>query len=317
MNDNYTIGKISKISGVSTRTIRFYCDIGLLGCSTNTETNYRFYSEEDIKRLEQILLFKSLGFSLDEIKIILASSDNQSVDKLFNEKLVDIETKVSQLIRCKEVLMAINNIYRKSKLGYLDNHHIIKELSYMNNVFVKMFSKLDSVLQAKVISELYYTGTLSNETIKNIATEPGFRILNELHMMLIKSIFNKLDRDVEKRLMEEIEKTDFNLSEEIKGAMFTFEDVIILSDKIIEKWLDKCDDRDLVIALKESSIYVRTRIFTNLSRKRLDLIRDKFNELTEYSLDESYIAMKNLVHILQQMDFSGEIDINQAQVNCG
>lgn len=311
MGEKYTIGKLSKISGVSTRTIRFYGEIGLLNCTTNPDTNYRFYCEEDIKRLEQILLFKSLGFSLEDIRILVSSNNNEIVYKVFNTKLEDYEAKISELIHYKKVLMAIKMIYKVSGLEYLNNHHLIKEMSYMNNVFIKAFCKLDVELQIKVLTELYYTGSLSVEMQKKIGSEPGSRILNELHMTMVKSILNKVDMNVEKRIMENLEKIDSELAEEIKSALFTFDDIIMLPDKTIEKWLTKCENKDLVIALSESNKYLSKRVFNNLPCERLELIKNSLGENNEYTLDERYISMKKLIEILKQMDFSGEITINK------
>lgn len=206
MADKYTIGKLSKISGISTRTIRFYGEIGLLNYSTDHNTNYRYYCEEDIKKLEQILLFKSLGFSLDDIKAILSSDNNETVDSIFKARSDDFEAKISELSHYKEALMAIRRIYTSSGLNYINNHYLIKEMSYMNNTFINTFSKLDTDLQIKLIAELYYTGSLSAETLKIIGPEPGSRILNELHMTIIKAILNKVDRNTEKKLIERLER---------------------------------------------------------------------------------------------------------------
>jgi DNA-binding transcriptional MerR regulator len=310
MNNKYSIGEAAKITGVSTRTIRFYVEIGLLNCLTNADNNYRFFSENDLRRLEQILLFKSFGFSLEDIRLILSSTSNEAVDKVFNDNLANLKAKISDLCRRKEVLEAISKIYMSNGLEYLKNPYIIKELSYMNNVFIKTFNKLDTELQVMVLTELYHTGSLSHETLKSIGIESGSRTLSELHMIIIKSILNQVDRSAEKNIVKNLEKTDFKLSEEIKSALFTFDDVIMLPDKAIEKWLLKCDDRDLAIALKESSKYIKIRIFSNMPAERISKIKGLMDGSVEYKLYECYTSMTRLVSILQQMDFSGEITIH-------
>lgn len=175
----------------------------------------------------------------------------------------------------------------------------------MNNVFIKTFSKLDTELQIKVLTELYYTGSLSAETLRKIGPEPGSRILNELHMAIVKEILNKVDRNIEKKLIVRLEKVDADLSEEIKSALFTFDDIVMLPDKTIEKWLEKCDDADLVIALKCCNRYVSARIFNDLPSERLETIKSSLKESREYTLDESYSSMKKLVEILKEMDLYG------------
>lgn len=64
----YTAGEIAGMSGVSTRTIRFYDKKGLLAPSGHTKSGYRLYSKEAFGVLQRILMFKYLGFSLEQIR---------------------------------------------------------------------------------------------------------------------------------------------------------------------------------------------------------------------------------------------------------
>ncbi|WP_276357967.1 MerR family transcriptional regulator [Cohnella caldifontis] len=67
------VKEISELAGVSVRTLHHYDEIGLLTPSSVTPAGYRLYSGEDLERLQQILFFKEIGFSLQEIKEILDS----------------------------------------------------------------------------------------------------------------------------------------------------------------------------------------------------------------------------------------------------
>ncbi len=70
-----TVNEISKLTGVSIRTLQYYDKIGLLPPSQRTEAGYRLYDDTALERLQQILLFRELEFSLDEIGVILDSPD--------------------------------------------------------------------------------------------------------------------------------------------------------------------------------------------------------------------------------------------------
>ena len=70
----YTIGKLSKNTGVTVRTLDYYDEIGLMKPSSKTEGGHRLYSEDDVLRLERILALKYMGFSLEQIKDILENS---------------------------------------------------------------------------------------------------------------------------------------------------------------------------------------------------------------------------------------------------
>ena len=66
-----TISQVAELTGISTRTLQYYDEIGLLKPSKLTESGYRLYNDEALQKLQQILFFKELGFQLKEIKEIL------------------------------------------------------------------------------------------------------------------------------------------------------------------------------------------------------------------------------------------------------
>lgn len=70
-----TVHEVSKISGVSIRALHHYDKIGLLPATEVTNAGYRLYADSALERLQHILLFKELEFSLKEIKDILDSPD--------------------------------------------------------------------------------------------------------------------------------------------------------------------------------------------------------------------------------------------------
>jgi MerR family transcriptional regulator, thiopeptide resistance regulator len=71
MNKMYTVKKLSKLAGISVRTLHYYDEIGLLKPSCLGENGYRYYSDESLFRLQQILLYRELGLELNQIKQII------------------------------------------------------------------------------------------------------------------------------------------------------------------------------------------------------------------------------------------------------
>lgn len=70
-----TISQVAKLAGISTRTLQYYDEIGLLTPSQRTDTGYRFYDDDSLQKLQQILFFKELGFRLKDIKEIISKAD--------------------------------------------------------------------------------------------------------------------------------------------------------------------------------------------------------------------------------------------------
>ena len=82
----YKINEIARIAGVSTRTIRYYDTIGLLVPVEITDSLYRLYDESSINRLQLILLYKEIGFELQQIKIILDQPNLDYVQLLLEQR---------------------------------------------------------------------------------------------------------------------------------------------------------------------------------------------------------------------------------------
>ena len=70
-----TVNEVSKLAGVSIRTLQYYDKIGLLNPTGYTDAGYRLYDDTDLERLQHILLFRELEFPLKDIKEIMGSPD--------------------------------------------------------------------------------------------------------------------------------------------------------------------------------------------------------------------------------------------------
>ncbi len=81
-----TISQIAELTGISTRTLQYYDEIGLLKPSKLTGSGYRLYDDEALQKLQQILFFKELGFQLKEIKEILQEPDFDKIKAFKKQK---------------------------------------------------------------------------------------------------------------------------------------------------------------------------------------------------------------------------------------
>ncbi|MBE6868916.1 MAG: MerR family transcriptional regulator [Ruminococcus albus] len=70
-----TVNEVSKLTGVSIRTLQYYDKIGLLTPAMRTEAGYRLYDDTALERLQQILLFRELEFPLSDIRAVLEAPD--------------------------------------------------------------------------------------------------------------------------------------------------------------------------------------------------------------------------------------------------
>lgn len=96
----YKISEVARLSGVSVRMLHHYDNIGLLIPRDKNDKNYRLYSDEDVKRLYQILIFKELEFSLKEIKNILDDEnfDREKALRLQRELIVEKRKRMDNIL---------------------------------------------------------------------------------------------------------------------------------------------------------------------------------------------------------------------------
>ena len=92
----YNISQLSKLSGVSARTLRYYDEINLLHPSRTNEAGYRFYGDKEVNLLQQILFYRERGLSLEKIRFILYD-ENFDMLKALNEHLTELENRRERL----------------------------------------------------------------------------------------------------------------------------------------------------------------------------------------------------------------------------
>ena len=92
----YSMNKLTKMSGVSTRTLRYYDEIGLLKPTRVASSGYRIYGQEQADTLQQILLYRELDFSLRDIKKLLFAPDYDR-DRAFASHLSALREKRERL----------------------------------------------------------------------------------------------------------------------------------------------------------------------------------------------------------------------------
>ena len=106
----YTIKEIAYLAGVTTRTLRFYDEIGLLPPAGKRKNGYRFYDRDNLLQLQQILYFRELELPLEEIHQIMSHPDFSMIQALKNHQsaLKNRAKRVEKLLLTIE--RTINNL---------------------------------------------------------------------------------------------------------------------------------------------------------------------------------------------------------------
>ncbi len=128
----YTISSLSKLTGLTTRTLRYYDQIDLLKPSKIADNGYRIYTQVEVDKLQHILVYRKLGMSLEDIKHIMTDDYNNTIDTL-NIHLSNLQKQQENITKLiSDVNEAIGSIKgdvtmsNKKKFQFLKNQ-VIKE----------------------------------------------------------------------------------------------------------------------------------------------------------------------------------------------
>ena len=136
-----TVKQLSKLAGVTPRTLHHYDEIGLLKPSRVGENGYRYYGEESLLRLQQILFYRELGIPLEDIKKIIGRRDFDVLGALGSHK----DALKKQVTRLNRLIQTVDNT-----INHLKGNTIMSEKSYFEG-----FSEEEQEKYAQEAEELY------------------------------------------------------------------------------------------------------------------------------------------------------------------
>lgn len=106
------IGELARAAGAKAETVRYYETIGLMGPASRSSGNYRLYGEEHLNRLSFIRRARALGFSIDEVRQLLALAEDrqmscEAIDDLARAQRDAIDRKIADLTALRRELDAL------------------------------------------------------------------------------------------------------------------------------------------------------------------------------------------------------------------
>ncbi|MFN3821714.1 MAG: FliG C-terminal domain-containing protein, partial [bacterium] len=124
-------------------------------------------------------------------------------------------------------------------------------------------------------------------------------------------ILNLVGQRYEKHILNGIARHDPTLAVEIKNLMFTFEDLILLDDRSIQRVLKEAETRDLAMALKACSEELKKKILNNMSKRAADMILEELEYMGAVRLREVEEVQQKIVDIVRRLEEDGEIVISR------
>lgn len=122
-------------------------------------------------------------------------------------------------------------------------------------------------------------------------------------------ILNFINKNIEERILTDVEETYPELAEEIRNLMFTFEDVLKIDDRSIQTILKDVQREQLVLALKTASNELKTLLFKNMSQRAAELLKDDLDSLGPTKIKDVEKAQQGIVDIIRRLEAEGKIQL--------
>jgi len=108
------IGKAASLSGLTIKTVRYYSDIGIIKPDTHSKTGYRYFTDDDVAKLQFVGKARKFNFGIDECRELLALYENKErpskdVKKITLEKISEIDKKLNDLKTLRKELSHLAN----------------------------------------------------------------------------------------------------------------------------------------------------------------------------------------------------------------
>jgi DNA-binding transcriptional MerR regulator len=142
--EKFSIGETARLTGLSTKTIRFYEDEGVISSAVRTDNGYRTYSEAAIEELKVLKYARDLGLPLSEIKKLILGCDSgdcqhsrEYIQKSIKSYLGLLETRIDQMETLRQKLTGLNQKINTTEIQCGDGKYCCNILHQLINETAK------------------------------------------------------------------------------------------------------------------------------------------------------------------------------------
>lgn len=174
---------------------------------------------------------------------------------------------------------------------------IAERLATINRTSPTVIKRIEKIMEDK------FSGLLDND----VEAVGGVKTLVE--------ILNSVDRSTEKNILDSLERSQPELAESVKANLFTFEDIITLDKGSIQRILRDLSNEDLALALKGASERLVNTVYSNMSTRASQMLKDDIQFMGPVRLQAVEEAQRKIVALIRKLDELGEIVITRGDQN--
>jgi flagellar motor switch protein FliG len=194
---------------------------------------------------------------------------------------------VLSTIGVKRALEALSNLPEKIQ------DEVLLRMAKLQKVDKKILEEIEGVLK---------------EQLESIGVVEG-RQLGGVEM--VASILNQMDRQRETELLTKIEEKNPELADRIRQLMFTFDDLLKVDDRGIQLLLKEISSEDLTMALKGASEAVKEKIFSNMSERARNMLKEDIEALGPVRVSDVEKAQQRIAMVAKKLESEGKIVLSR------
>jgi flagellar motor switch protein FliG len=238
-----------------------------------------------------------------------ALGDDKAID-VINRLTASLQVRPFEFVRKADPTQLLN---------YLQSEHpqtIALILSFLPaEQGAAIISSLPPELQIDIAKRIASMERTSPETIreiekvleKKLSTLVGQDYTSIDGLETVVQILTRVDRGTERTILESLEVQTPELAEEIKKRMFTFDDLILLDTRAVQRVLREVDNKDLALALKVANENVKDLIFSSVSKRFAEMLQEDMEFMGPVRLRDVEEAQQKIVAIIRRLEEANEI----------
>jgi flagellar motor switch protein FliG len=235
--------------------------------------------------------------------------------------------------RATEILAKLENVIKETPFEFVRKVDPAQILNFIQDehpqTIALVLAHLSSSVSAMVLAAL--PEELQEEVVYRISnmeqTSPD--IIRDVEMVLerklaavirpemtkvggikaVAELLNRVDRTTEKGIFTKLAERDPELANEVRGLMFVFDDIVMVTDSGIQRTLKEIDNKDLSLALKAANEDVRNKVFSNMSSRAAEMIKEDMEYMGPVRLRDVEGAQTRIVEVIRRLEEAGEIVI--------
>ena len=127
------------------------------------------------------------------------------------------------------------------------------------------------------------------------------------------NILNEIETSSEEQILSWIEEKNGQMAEEIRELMFVFEDLIQVDDRGFREILKQVDKQELAVALRTASDELKEKIFSNMSERAVEMLREDMEVMGPVRISEVEKAQQNILRVARQLESEGKLILGKGK----